>query len=140
MAFQFDIITSSPSTRPYEHPSSPLITSQHLLLFSSGPSRLINSPAPNPFSPFSNSSSRRKFLGTLATIFSVRPFVFVLKKRSNWVYGMRCDARYGRSLKSEVDYLGGVAAVVGGEFAGCAHCNLGWRLVTVRHVRLSDVV
>lgn len=40
--FQLLIKTSSPSSNPYEH-----------------------EPSPMPFSPFSSSSSRRKFLGTV---------------------------------------------------------------------------
>ena len=33
---------------------------------------LLNVPAPRPFSPFSSSSSKRKFLGTLAMTVDVR--------------------------------------------------------------------
>lgn len=53
---------------------------------------------------------------------------------------MRCDAQYGQSLKSEVDYLGGVAAVRG-EFAGVRRLQSGPDAlgVTVHHVMLNDV-
>lgn len=46
---------------------------------------------------------------------------------------MRCDAQYGQSLKSEVDCLGGVAAVRG-EFAGCVDCNPGQMLWVLQYI------
>jgi hypothetical protein len=63
--FQSDIIRSSPLSSPYEHASVTLSACMpnHV------PARLV--PAPCPFSPFSSSSSSRKFRGTLAPMFAV---------------------------------------------------------------------
>lgn len=58
--FQFVIIKSSPSARPYEHASPRTSVNMYMI------TRKLSLPAPKPFSPFSSSSSRRKFRGTLA--------------------------------------------------------------------------
>ena len=62
--FQFDIIRSSASERPYEHASECQIYQYFVHRVSLAIAQ--NLPAPRPFSPFSNSSRRRKFLGTFA--------------------------------------------------------------------------
>lgn len=62
MPFQSDINRSSPLSRPYEHAS---VYTQHPAKIATV---IADIPAPMPFSPFSNSSSRRKFRGTLAPI------------------------------------------------------------------------
>jgi len=68
--FQSDIIMSLPSDRPYEQAS--IIVKIHQSVSYAGRLHKVcdqgsrNSPAPSPFSPFSSSSNRRKFRGTLA--------------------------------------------------------------------------
>ena len=62
--FQFDMRRSSPSANPYEQASD----DNHLVSARIGVASTDVLPAPRPFSPFSNSSSRRKFRGTLAPI------------------------------------------------------------------------
>ena len=59
--FQFDISKSSPSESPYEHASAGISAADTLVSWENN-----DLPAPSPFSPFSSSSSRRKFRGTLA--------------------------------------------------------------------------
>lgn len=60
-------LTSTGRLRCQDHTSMPLYTLSNA--FSSIlSSRIV--PAPRPFSPFSNSSSRRKFRGTLAPMFA----------------------------------------------------------------------
>jgi hypothetical protein len=66
--FQLDINMSSPSARPYEHASTKHKTSAIWHISVSSP----YSPAPRPFSPFSNSSRSLKFLGTLDPIVLLR--------------------------------------------------------------------
>ena len=61
--FQFDMRRSSPSERPYEHAST---SNCQVTAWSEVDCAIV--PAPSPFSPFSSSSSRRKFLGTFAPI------------------------------------------------------------------------
>lgn len=62
--FQSDINRSSPLSRPYEHAS---VENQGRDQRSMG----SDLPAPRPFSPFSNSSSSRKFRGTLAPMVAI---------------------------------------------------------------------
>ena len=61
--FQSDISRSSPLSSPYEHASA-----RHQ--FPNESTDTIVIPAPSPFSPFSSSSSSRKFRGTLAPMFA----------------------------------------------------------------------
>jgi hypothetical protein len=58
---------SSPSARPYEQAST-IVEKIHQYMCGLVGYDELNVPAPNPFSPFSNSSRSRKFRGTLAAI------------------------------------------------------------------------
>lgn len=90
--FQFDIITSLPSSRPYEHASvrKSKAKSYHC---KSG-----IEPAPKPFSPFSSSSRSLKLRGIFAPIVH-----FNGRKRR----GSRCTgARGGRRILGKIENIG----------------------------------
>ena len=61
-------VKSSPSSRPYEQASRGARTTGQRNAPSHEMRFCLDPPAPSPFSPFSNSSSKRKLRGTLAPI------------------------------------------------------------------------